>query len=271
MSAPPISAADGAACDRTAPATETRPPLPPCLLVDLLWEEFAAAGAEALDTGPPDSASAAWQTAARLAAPFAPADPRRAASLGASAALEALGGAPDARGEAPLREAVAAWRLVPLWVAGMRIERKPRSSLFHQRMERRHAPAYDDVARSVYRRMAEGGLAAALANLAMLLRRLGRDVEATALYGDSIAMRRSALGARDAGLATLLEDLAALRAHGDEVEARRLAAQAAGILGSGPVEPLVRWTRDRPPRMSDQRRLLAAVYLAPIIRDRRRA
>lgn len=271
MSGPPISAADGPSPEGATPAAETRAPLPPCLLVDVLWESFAASGAAALAAGPREPARAAWRTAVRLAAAFAPADPRRAASLGAAAALGAVDAAGGAVREADLRAAVAAWRLVPLWVAGMRVERKPRSSLFHQRMERRHAVAYDEAARAGYRRLAEGGLAAALANLAELLRTQRRTAQAEAFYREAIAARRSALGGRDAALAGLLDRLAALRAPADPEEAHRLAGEAAAILRNGPVEPLERWARDRPARMSDLRRLLAAVYLAPVIPEGRRA
>ncbi|HLB79014.1 MAG TPA: hypothetical protein VJJ77_00800, partial [Dongiaceae bacterium] len=61
MSDAPISAADGDA-GRTI---DPDPPLPPCLLVDLLWEQFTEHGADAFADGRTAEAAALWRVAGR--------------------------------------------------------------------------------------------------------------------------------------------------------------------------------------------------------------
>ena len=257
-----------------APATGTAlaPPLPPCLVVDVLWETFAEEGAVAFEEDRPGDALALWRVAERMATAFADADPRRGASLAnLAAAMDAGVNSTDAPQpiEAHYRRALACWDQTPDWVDRMAPDHKPHSSLYHHRLERKYAGAYAEIARRGYRQVAGGGRAACLGNLAGLLYRLGRTGEAEALYREAIALRESGLGARDVGAMHLLETLADLLAAGsrsDDAEAAR--AKADAIAANYPLTPRRRWLSEKPARMSDTRRLLAAVYLTPVIRRR---
>jgi tetratricopeptide (TPR) repeat protein len=269
MSARPISAADPAQDGVPSPPCPDAPPLPACLLADLLWESFTEEGAAAFADGRAAEALAAWRLADRLAVAFPAADPRRAAALANLAAVTEQAAA-DATAdivESLYRRALARWGAVPGWIERMTPERAARSSLFHHRMERKHRAVYQRVARDGHGRLAAGGRAACLGNLAGLLQRVGRTREAEALYREAIALRGPALGARDAGLLALLENLAALLiAEGRLDEAEPIRARADAIAANAPLTPRRRWASDKPVRMSDARRLLAAVYLTPIVR-----
>lgn len=175
-------------------------------------------------------------------------------------------GRAEANLESLYRQAFTCWAAVPGWVERMVPEREARSSLFHHRMERKHRSAYEDIAREGYLRLAEGARAACLGNLAGLLAGLGRRQEAEALYREAIAARAPAFGARDAGLMHLCTDLADLLTDaGRTADAEKVRAKAAAVAANSPLTAQRRWAGEKPARMSDARKLLAAAYLTPII------
>lgn len=223
MSDAPISAAS-----RTAGRTiDPDPPLPPCLLVDLLWEQFAEQGADAFAAGRAAEAAALWRVAGRLAAAFAAADPRRAASLAGLGLAHRLDG--DLGGaEALHRAALAAWSGVDAWLDRMRPGPRPRSTAQHFRLEKIFRAQHAALARAEHRRLADAGVAASLSNLASLLLERGRAAEAGEMDERASALRAAAPGPVPGGR--------------ERFRAERSAAP------------------------SDLRKLQAAVYLLPILR-----
>jgi len=119
--------------------------------------------------------------------------------------------------------------------------------------------------RSINTTLAEGGLAAALNNLAELLHTSGRAAEAEPLYRRAREMRAKSLSHREAGVAVICDNLADLleaagrpeeaqepRARAREIDAEPHHTGAAGFRKQ-------RWYN----KMTDIRKLTAAVYLAP--------
>jgi tetratricopeptide (TPR) repeat protein len=249
-SAPPISAADPASA------------APPCLTVEAAWEHFAECGLAAWEADRTQEAAACLRTAATLAAAFADTDPRRAAALTSLAAVEADSGSDAA---AALADTLPAWDRAEAWISAMAPDHKPRSSLFHHRLEQKHAGAYAEIARAGYRRLLGGGRAACLNNLA--LRLTGSPAEAAAMLREAARLREIALGARDVGAMRILANLADLLAgQGDLAAAADCRRRAAEIAARHPIPALERWRSRRPPRLTDSRRLEAAVLLIPVLR-----
>ncbi len=251
-SAPPISAADPACAAA------------PCLTLEGAWEHFAECGLAAWEADRTQEAAACLRTAATLAAAFADTDPRRAAAMTSLAAVEADSGS-DAAAAAALADALPVWDRAEAWVSAMAPDHKPRSSLFHHRLEQKHAGAYADIARAGYRRLLGGGRAACLNNLA--LRLADSPAEAAAMLREAARLRETALGARDIGAMRILANRADLLAgQGDLAAAADCRRRAAEIAARRPIPALERWHSRRSPRLTDSRRLEAAVLLIPVLR-----
>jgi hypothetical protein len=255
---------DMATADRPARAA-LAPALPPCLVADVALEHFAECGLAAWEADQADEALTWFRAAMRLSAALAEADPRRISALASLAAVEA---ATHARGDAAmmLGEAVAAWDAAQAWVSAMTPEHKPRSSLYHHRLERKHAGAYAEIARHGCRRLLDAGRAACMNNLALCLASAGAQGDAEAMLREAADLRERALGARDIGVMRILASLAdLLDARGDLAEAAAARARARAILARRPISTLERWRRHRTGRMTDSRRLEAAVLLVPVL------
>jgi hypothetical protein len=120
-------------------------------VADWQWERCCVQAARAythtwldggLDGGLNDETAAAWREALKIAREsFAGDDPRLPASLVANAVLLAGTGAPAGAARL-LGEAERAWGRVGLWVARMRLDAPARSSIYHLRLELRHADTY---------------------------------------------------------------------------------------------------------------------------------
>lgn len=232
-----------------------------CLLVDVLWEEFAANASTCLESGA--GVAALWRTGATLSQTFDETDPRRAASLHCLAALAREAG--DVAGaEAGYRDAVAAWERVPDWVAQMAVDFTARSASMHIRLEMKRTDELRRLKRSINATLAEGGLAAALGNLAELLHATGRGDEAEPLYRRARGMREKSLSHREAGVAIICDNLAdLLEDAGRRGEAEEPRARAREI-GADPFHAGIEHFRKRRwSKMTDTRKLTAAVYLAP--------
>jgi len=134
---------------------------------DLVWEELSEAGLLAEREGRAEAAAAFWTGALRLARQsFSADDPRLAGSLTNRAVTLARGG--DAEAARRLfDEAVQVWSAARGWLLGMALDNPARSSIFHLRMQLRHAEVYDrreretwlarlDAARAVTRAHAAG-------------------------------------------------------------------------------------------------------------------
>jgi len=151
MSSEPTSAAD------LPPDLEDYAQLDPRVLIEagwtpeeLFWEELSATGLAL--AGRPQAAEY-WQEAAQVAPEiFAEDDPRRATSL-ANLALAEPG-----RAEPLLAEARRLWLASAGWLAGLKPERRARSSLFHHRLMSKHRGGYDHWSQSRYRALHDAGL-----------------------------------------------------------------------------------------------------------------
>ena len=233
----------------------------PCLLVDFLWEQFAEEAGACVEAG--DEAAALWQTGADLSQAFDETDPRRAASLHCLAEIAREAG--DMAGaEARYRDAVAAWERAPEWVSQMSVEFTGRSASMHIRLEMKRTEELRRLKRSINATLAEGGLAATLGNLAELLHSAGRADEAEPLYRRARQMREKSLSHREAGVAIVCDNLAdLLEDAGRHDEAEEPRARACEI-DAEPFHAGAEEFRKRPwKKMTDTRRLTAAVYLAP--------
>ena len=233
----------------------------PCLLVDLLWEQFAEAAANSSETG--GEVAALWQTGATLSRAFDETDPRRAASLHCLAAITRE--ASDMAGaEARYRDAIAAWERAPEWVSQMSVEFTGRSASMHIRLEMKRTKELRRLKRSINATLAKGGLAAALNDLAELLHTTGRTDEAEPLYRRAREMREKSLSHREAGVAVICDNLAdLLEDAGRHGEAENQRARAREI-DAEPFHAGMEHFRKQPwKKMTDTRKLTAAVYLAP--------
>ncbi len=233
----------------------------PCLLVDFLWEQFAEAAADGSGTG--GEVAALWRTGATLTQAFDEPDPRRAASLHCLAAIaREAGDMTDA--EARYRDAIAAWERVPEWVALMAVEFTARSASMHIRLEMKRTEELRALKRSINAALARGGLAAALNDLAELLHTTERGDEAEPLYRRAREMREKSLSHREAGVAIICDNLAdLLEDAGRQGEAKEPRARAREI-DAEPFHAGIDYFRKQPwKKMTDTRKLTAAVYLAP--------
>lgn len=243
------------------PISAPEPPQPPCLLIDYLWEYFAEEAGALAESGAGDSAL--WRTGAALSEAFAETDPRRAASLQCRAAIARDAG-DLAAAEALYREAIAAWERVPEWIADMAIEFVARSASMHIRLELKRGEELRNLKRSINRTLAEGGLAGALNNLAEVLHAGGRADEAEALYRRAREMRAKSLSHREAGVAVICDNLAdLLEAAGRAEEAGEPRSRAREIDAEPHHVGAQGFRAQKGHKMTDIRKLTAAVYLAP--------
>jgi hypothetical protein len=241
--------------------------MPPCLVADCAWECLAESGLAAWEAERPDEALACLRAATRVSAALADADPRRVAALASLAAVEAATRR-SADAAAALGQTVTAWDAAQAWISAMTPEHKPRSSLYHLRLERKHPGTYAEIGRQECRRHLGAGRAASLNNLALCLAGVGARVEAEALLREAAGLRESALGARDAGVMRILANLAdILDARGDTTAAADCRECLRAIAARGPIATLERWRSYRPSRMTDTRRLQAAVLLVPVLQS----
>lgn len=239
--------------------------VPPCLAADASWEHFAECGLAAWEAERRAEALAYLQTAARLSTAFSERDPRRVAALASLAAVESAAES-GTQATTALADAAAAWDRASAWVAAMAPDHKPRSSLYHHRLERKHPGAYEDIARQGYHRLMAGGRAACLNNLALGLAAADARTEAETMLREAAELRETALGARDAGAMRMFANLGDLLAALGDPAAADCRRRVEEIAARHPIPALERWRRHRPPRMTDSRRLEAAVLLIPVLR-----
>ena len=211
-----------------------------------------------------DAAYAAWRSAAAIARAFAADDPRRAASRTHLALCHAaLGDATKAR--RAFRRALRAWEAAEAWVARMNVGQRARSSGFHLRLEQKHRPRYDALARAESARLLGAGRAAALAGAAHLAR------EPAAALEEARERRAAGLSWRDADQAAIWRALAGLRREAGDDGAAGEALNEADAIERDPVrfgpERLAAEADGSAP--TDLRRLEAAVYLTPVCLRRR--
>ncbi len=166
----------------------------------------------------------------------------------------------------PARRAIRAWDAVQLWLS----ETEPplaggRSTPAHFRKLRRDPAIYRAVARREHLQFAGAGRAVALNNCGEALAALGREEEALALFREAATLRREAFGWREAGLGTILANLAVTEGRAGIDAGSSEAALAAILRDPVPVGPdrFLTLSAGQP----DLRRfLLATAQLVPILR-----
>ena len=232
--------------------------------VEQRWEARVRDGLAAFQAGRVEEAYAAWRSAAATARAFDAADPRRAASRTHLALCHAASGEAT-KARRAFRRALQAWESAETWVARMSVGQRARSSGFHLRLEQKHRPSYDALARAECARLLGAGRAAALAGTA----HLARDSAAT--LEDAQEKRAAGLSWRDADQAAIWRALAVLRQEAGDDGAALEALSKAEAIERDPVrfgsERLAAVADGGAP--SDLRRLEAAVYLTPVCLRRR--
>ena len=228
------------------------------------WEVRVRDGLAAFQAGRIDAAYAAWRSAAAIARAFGAADPRRAASRTHLALCHAASGEAT-KARRAFRRALQAWESAETWVARMSVGQRARSSGFHLRLEQKHRPSYDALARAECTRLLGAGRAAALAGAAHFARNPAAALE------EAQERRTAGLSWRDADQAAIWRALAALRQEAGEDGAALEALSKAEAIERDPVyfdsERLAAVADGSAP--SDLRRLEAAVYLTPVCLRRR--
>ena len=221
-------------------------------------------GLAAFRKGRIGEAYAAWRSASAIAGAFAADDPRRAASRTHLALCRAAGG-DAAKARRAFRRALRSWAAAEGWVARMAVEQRARSSGFHLRLEAKHRPSYDAIARVEHAKLLGAGRAAALAGCAHLAS------DPAGALGEAQALRATGLGRRDADQAPLFRAIAACRrVAGDDGGARDAMLRAEAIERDPVVfGPERLAAAPGSPPGSDLRRLEAAVYLTPVVLRRR--
>ena len=228
------------------------------------WEARVRDGLAAFQAGRIDAAYAAWRSAAAIARAFDADDPRRAASRTHLALCHAESGE-STKARRAFRLALQAWESAEHWVTRMALPQRKRSSGFHLRLEQKHRPSYDALARAECARLLGAGRAAALAGAFHLARNPAAALE------EAQERRAAGLSWRDADQAAIWRALAALRQEAGDEAATQEALSKAEAIERDPVhfgpERLAAVADGS--ALSDLRRLEAAVYLTPVCLRRR--
>ena len=232
------------------------------------WDALSAAALEAYRAARREEAVHLWDRAGALARDFPPGDPRRAASENNGALALLID--QDHEGAVPaLEAALSSWDAALDWTRGMAVAPVARSSLFHQRMERRHVETYGDVRRARHRAFLTGAAALTRFNLAIARLFLDQDETADALLTTALAERERAFGPNDAqvaGIARVLSGRADIAL--EDARMARYDAKIQAAAEHGAADVLDAWRREQPLEMTDTRRLLAAGYLTAIVHER---
>ena len=232
------------------------------------WDALSAAALEAYRAARREEAIHLWRRAGALARDFPAGDPRRAASENNSALAFLID--QDHEGAVPaLRSALASWDAAREWTRDMTVAAVARSSLFHQRMERRHVETYGDVRRARHREMLAGAAALTRFNLAIVHLFLDRDEAADGLLDTALGERERAFGPNNAEVAEIARVLSGRAdAAGDDTRMEAFDARIRTVAENRAADVLDAWRRELPPEMTDTRRLLAAVHLTAIAHER---
>lgn len=208
-----------------------------------------------------------WRAGLEIAEQFSPNDPRRAASLNnLGIALRIEGDYHES--ERFYRAAEQAWKNAALWVEQMRLQPRARSSLFHLRLETRHAPTYNASVLATYQRLPSAGYAITLNNLGELFEALGRVSQARELYAQAYDMRSMAMDEAETLARRMRANFFSLSGEQPSAAAQpetRSSAFAYTALSFSAQAEKLRWIVDRPPELTDEGRLMAAVLCAQML------
>ena len=235
---------------------------------DWEWETVSLAGREANNIAHREEAAHYWQRAYEISQGFDAHDPRRAASLNNLALVE-FANDNIVKAEKLLRLASKFWATASLWIAAMQTSHQARSSLFHQRMEQRHATAFEVVKRAAHLDELQGAVCLTEFNLSVALLLLDKDDEADRLLENAADKRKKTCGGRNPELGMILTVLASRL----EMGAKHQAAQECSLEAQGIFKDPARtntqlWLHERPKDMNETRRVLAAIHLTCPLHER---
>ena len=232
------------------------------------WDALSAAAFDAYRAARRAEAVHLWRRAGVLAQDFPAGDPRRAASEN-NGALALLIDQDHEGAARALTSALASWDGALEWTRAMTVAAVARSSLFHQRMEQRHAETYGDVRRARHREFLTGAAALTRFNLAIARLFLDQDEAADRLLQTALAERDRAFGPNDAEVVGIARVLSG-RADAAEDDARMaLYDDRIRAASENPAEDVLdAWRREQPLEMTDTRRLLGAAYLTAAVHER---
>jgi len=216
------------------------------------WERLSEAAVERLPDGAIPATLDLLHRAEAFSLAFAAGDPRIAAGLSNAAAATALAGNYGRATEA-FANVIAAWEKARLWTETMAVSGTARSSLHHHRLELRHRHSFAAHLRRRYRRWLDAGEAASTFNHGIVLCRLGFDADGRKHIATAARLRHHAFGAGDPAYLQMAEALASDGTPAEAVPGRSV---------------LQRWRQNRPPRIDDLRRILAAVCFAVVLDPR---
>jgi hypothetical protein len=170
---------------------------------DLVWERLQEEGNALLAAGDAAGAARCFRRAGWISFwRFRRADPRRATTLANLACADRLAGR-EARARKRYAKARALWAGVDGFIAGMRIGRRARSSLYHLRMEAKHLDTYHANMRirmTAFARETATALEALEAGVPVRARLYRRwKAEKLPVYDDTRKLLAAALLVADAG------------------------------------------------------------------------
>lgn len=232
------------------------------------WEALSAAALEAYAKGDRAAAIHLWDRALAISHQFGEQDPRRAASEN-NAALSLLLDESFDEARGAFKQATQSWTKGLAWTETMDVQRPARSSLFHLRMERRHAKAFGEVRRHRNRLLLEGGLALTQFNLGLTELFLDQDAQGDRLLSQAAETRAKVLGPNNPELGTILRVLAGRsEVEGDLDRLRALELEIDRVSSEAARSALELWRAEQPAEMNDMRRLLGAAYLTAMVHER---
>lgn len=226
---------------------------------ELSWITCQEKAREMFLAGQEQAACTEWRNSAGIAEQFSTNDPRRAASLnnlGIALRIED----DNHESERLYRESEQAWKNATLWVEEMELQPRARSSLFHLRLESRHAKTYDNKIRGTYQQILSAGYAVTLNNIGELLGSLGLDSQACGLCEQAYDLRRTAMDENETLARHMKSRLLALNGQSDSLQApTQPSAFAYTELTFTAQAEEMKWIIDLPSEFTDEGRLMAAV------------
>jgi len=235
---------------------------------DWEWETFSLAGREANNIAHREEAAHYWQRAYEISQGFDAHDPRRAASLNNFALAEFVNDN-IVKAEKLLQLASKVWATAPRWISVMQTSHQARSSLFHQRMEQRHAAEFEAVKRAAHLEELQGAICLTEFNLSVALLLLDKDDEADRLLENAAEKRKKTCGGRNPELGMILTVLASRFEMRTKYEAAQdCSLEAQGIFKDPARTNTQLWLHERPKDMNDTRRVLAAIHLTCPLHER---
>ncbi|MDP1702093.1 MAG: hypothetical protein Q8L53_14195 [Aestuariivirga sp.] len=232
-----------------------------CPAQDLVWETFAWGAENARLSGYVEEAKIQWRIAKDISEGFDKSDPRLASSLNSLGVCHhMMGNIEEAR--SLYFKSLSAWNLAAAWVARIPLQLRATSVNFHFGLQQRYRHQLTALGRNRYRTLVAAGEAATKNNLACLLISNDCISDAKPLICTAPELWRAAIGSRDEGLAIIYLNLGMFfEANDQSAEALQARKHADEIRRNPSPSRMLRFSQDCSLKMTDERRLKAAIYL----------